>query len=452
MPFGGYEDFAACTRDNQDKDNPEAYCAEVKRRTESELSAEEEKALEESDCPEGQVSIDGECVDVESVEAPPSLLSEPRIMASASPLDTQPIEREELGDGKVAYRGLKLIDEGVWTDSNSKTATLYDGRTFENTEPDFDSGKYDGPPTNIAHDIHKDGPNAGEPHEASIGGYIDPDSLATDGTALFGDVILNTNDAAGAFADENLQSALENKGSAGFSPSVELMPTELEEADHPRAEEYVAAAQLTGLGLVRDPASKSVDLAHETRNRAVAMSASGKDAKALYLQERSMADAETYREILEANGVDTGEMTDDEVMAIAESMGEAMDPEANEEEEEERENADEEEADDDEEEEQEMADGDDVVEMLQDQVAELAARLEDLEDSMATEEEMGNSLEEAKAELADAETVEELKETMDKRLSKLEDAPKPSKTLADGATDEEWEPTYDDSPTTPSSW
>ncbi len=34
MPFGEYRDFADCVRRNQDKRDPEAYCAEVKRRVE----------------------------------------------------------------------------------------------------------------------------------------------------------------------------------------------------------------------------------------------------------------------------------------------------------------------------------------------------------------------------------------------------------------------------------
>lgn len=34
-PFGGYEDFNACLEANQGKDNPQAYCAEIMRQTES---------------------------------------------------------------------------------------------------------------------------------------------------------------------------------------------------------------------------------------------------------------------------------------------------------------------------------------------------------------------------------------------------------------------------------
>ena len=34
MPFAGYENFADCVRKNRDKDNPEAYCGEIKKRAE----------------------------------------------------------------------------------------------------------------------------------------------------------------------------------------------------------------------------------------------------------------------------------------------------------------------------------------------------------------------------------------------------------------------------------
>jgi len=346
----------------------------------------------------------------------------------------------------VAYRGLKLIDTGVWVDSASETPTLYDEQTFKNTEPRFDESEYDGPPVNIAHDLHKTGPDKGEPHKASVGGYIDPESIQTDGKALFGDVILDRETDAGAFADTNLKSALENDGTAGFSPSVELDPLRLTDTDHPRAEEHVPAAALTGTGLVRDPASKSVDLAHETASRGVALAAhdeSGATTKALYLKdggmsERNLMDPEELRQILDNYGFENlDEMDDEDVAEVAadlheDLMGEMEGDNEGEEgaEMEEGEDGEEEEE---EEEGQEMQDGmdDGMVEDLQDTVASLSSRLEDLEDKMAntaTEEELS----EAKAELAAAETVEDV----DERLKTLEDQPAPSKVLAEGREDE----------------
>lgn len=38
MPFGPYEDFQDCVDQNQDKDNPEAFCAWLKQRTEGSVS------------------------------------------------------------------------------------------------------------------------------------------------------------------------------------------------------------------------------------------------------------------------------------------------------------------------------------------------------------------------------------------------------------------------------
>jgi len=564
MPFAGYDDFDACVAANGDKDDPEAYCAAIKRQIEGAdaLTDTDREAIQASDeysnnllaedpcwegytmvgtkpngdprcvpdddvpdanlaaaddrCEEGHVEINGACVPVESTDAPANLLAEfaegdavtwdwqgatvhgrvtevredgdeveyvideyddaeggyqsgnvtkseesldesprdlpdrteenmlsvPRVMASASPLDTQPIEREELEGDKVAYRGLKLIDSGVWTDSGSETATLYDDRTFQNTRPDSPS-EYDGPPVNIAHDLHKSGPNKGEPHEASVGGYIDPDSLETDGEALFGDVILNTDDPAGAFADENLKSALENDGSAGFSPSVELMPTELESADHPRAEEYVAAAELTGLGLVRDPASKSVDLAQETRNRSVALSASnGQTVKTLHRQPTGMSedrelDADEVRETLDMFGFDgLDEMTDDEVMDMAEDLHEDL--MGNLEEERENETHDGEDDEEDDEPEEEMAEGQDAEEMLEGRVQDLMSRVEELEDAMASamsQSEAEEQLSAATAELEDAKSelsaLQEENEELGERVRTLEEKGEDPKTLTD---------------------
>lgn len=34
MPFAGYKDFKDCVRKNQDKENPEAYCATIMRQVE----------------------------------------------------------------------------------------------------------------------------------------------------------------------------------------------------------------------------------------------------------------------------------------------------------------------------------------------------------------------------------------------------------------------------------
>lgn len=46
MPFGGYRDFDDCVRQNQDKDDPEAYCAAVQRETEGASMPEDTESAE----------------------------------------------------------------------------------------------------------------------------------------------------------------------------------------------------------------------------------------------------------------------------------------------------------------------------------------------------------------------------------------------------------------------
>ena len=376
-------------------------------------------------------------------------MTEARIMASASPLDIQPIKREELSGDKVAYRGIKLIDTGVWTDSSSKKATLYDEETFENTTPEYDESEYDGPPVNIAHDIHKGGRKKGEVHKASVSGYIDPDSIETDGEALFGDVIIDRSTDAGAFADTNLKSALENEGMAGFSPSVELMPTNFDDTPHAHAEEYVTAAELTGLGLVRDPASKSVDFAHETRTRSVALSAaSNPNAKVLTQQDTDMspgkeleADPADIRDALDQYGLGDviGDMDDEEMMdfagrlhddimdLLAESDDTALEynegKEKGEHEGGDGEGEDDPDEDDPEEDAKMENEPNDDIGALQDSVANLSSRLEDVEDALSqamTADDVDAELEDATGnKLADAETVKTLqaeKEELEQRV------------------------------------
>ncbi len=462
MPFADYEDFDDCVTQNSDKGNPEAYCAVIKDNVEgAELSESEATHLEDDPCEDGYTQVgtkqkDGRTVpncvpdedvpDAEGYEN--AALSQPRLLQTRS-LDLEPIEREELGDNKVVYKSLKLLDSGVWTDQTSKTPTLYDDRTMDNVEPVYDSNQFDGPPVNVMHDLSPEG----EPNEASISGHVEPDSIRASGGALFGDVVLDTSTAAGQFTDENLQSALESSGQVGFGgPSVELQPTEMaEDVDHPTAEEHVEKAELTGLGLVMQPASKSVDFAQETRTREVALSS--KDAKAVYLKDNTMS-AKTLtindlRGDLEQYNIDTEDMTDEDILEFAKGLhgdlmedlqemdeAELMDDDEEEDDEDDSEMGDYGDHDDDEEEDKDMEH--DSMEAMQEQLQNLATRLEDLEDAMSqalSADDVEQELSELKQELADAEAVEEV----DKRLSAIEEQEKDRKTLADSGTGEDFD-------------
>lgn len=518
MPFGPYEDFADCTAKNADKDDPGAYCAAIKRDIEGQQALTEEQRqasmrhLAEysegdgvswdwqgdtvsgrvAEVREEQATVDGGDVTITgdedepvyiidefdeerdgyesgNVAKPESSLTEtqrdlpPRTdanmlgagkrLAVGISLDQQPIERDEMAGNQVAYRNIKLLDEGVWTDQNSRTPTLYDEQTFQNLEADFHP-QYEGPPTNIAHDVHKLGEDKGEVHEASVAGYVEPRSLRSDGDSLYGDLVFNRDTDAGAYADTNLKSTLENNGTAGFSPSVELDPVELEATpNHPRADEHVQKARLTGLGLVRDPASESVDFAQETRERAIALSGhSDKTPKPqVTTMSKHLMDVGEVREILTNAGVDgVADMTDDEVSECAtmlhdDLMSEITDQDMSmyaayggDDEDMDMMDEDEDEEEDDTDlmdEDKDMMDEDEHSDMdmaeMESQMDNVMARLEDLEDAMAD----SMSASKAASKLAKKGTVKQLKKDkreLEQRLTELENEPADPKTLAEG--------------------
>lgn len=437
-------------------------------------------AKSDTECPEGKVRAGEACVDVEKVtDVPPSsLLSTPQHLTLKS-LETEPIERVDEGDGMVRYKSLKLLSPGIWADAGSQTQTYYPPEGIDNLRADYDESKHDGPPVNIMHDLDVE---AWEAHEASVAGYVDPETLDTDDDGnLFGDVVFDTSKGAGQFADENLKSTLEKEGALGFGgPSVEIPARGLQQShDEVRDMPRVDGGLLTGVAMVMDPASKSVNFAREAARRPVALSAeSGKDAKVLTQQSGSMRekflegaangiqamDADELRETLDMFGFDgLDEMTDDEVMDMAEDLYEDLmadldhgEGEGEDTEMEDYEDDEEEEEDD---EDMEMQEGGDL-EAVEERVQSLASRLEDLEDAMSqamAADDVEATLEEATGEqLAAADTVKELEEArdeLDRRLEALEDKGKESKTLADaGGTDDEFEPTYDDTPTSASGW
>lgn len=45
MPFANYTDFADCVSKNQDKDDPEAYCASLEKKTEEPKPEEPKESL-----------------------------------------------------------------------------------------------------------------------------------------------------------------------------------------------------------------------------------------------------------------------------------------------------------------------------------------------------------------------------------------------------------------------
>ena len=235
MPFGDYEDFDACVAANSDKDDPDAYCAAIKRQVEgaAALSDSDREAIKASDtfsdklleedpcwgdyvmvgtktvngrevpncvpesevdeanmaalaasddrCGEGKVRIGDSCVNLREVTGdtespPPSVLSGPQHLTLKS-LDTEPIERVEEGDERVRYKNLKLLSPGVWSDAGSQTATYYPPEGIANLEAYYNESEHNGPPVNIMHDLDMDTVVAHEACMMLTGGPLCSDSL-----------------------------------------------------------------------------------------------------------------------------------------------------------------------------------------------------------------------------------------------------------------------------------
>ena len=379
-------------------------------------------------------------------------------------LETEPIERIEEDETHVRFRSLKLLSPGVWADAGSETATYYPPEGIANLEAHYDKSRYDGPPVNIMHDLDME---AWEAHEPSIAGYVDPETLDTDDEGnLYGDVVFDTSKGAGQFADENLTSTLENEGTVGFGgPSVEIPGEGLQQShDEVRDMPRVDGGRLTGVAMVMDPASKSVNFAKEAARRPIAMSESSPKPKVLTRKQEDMrtleAEPNDVRDALDQYGLGDviGDMDDEEMMDFAERLHDdimdllaesddtslAYDDKKKDDEDDETEMG-EHDGDDEEEEDTEMEAGDDV-EQLREQMANLSSRLEDVEDAVSqamTADDVNAELEDAAGEkLADVETVktlEEAKEQLDARIKALEEEPAESKTLADASeSDIDW--------------
>lgn len=242
-------------------------------------------------------------------------------------LEGAPIRRQELGNGKVRYSDVKLLSPGIWTDAGSQSAAYYSPDGIRNLRAEYDPNQYPGPPVNIQHDVDM---ATGETHEASVAGYVDPDSLAVDDADnLYGDIVIDRSRSAGAYADDNLMSALESKGRLGFGgPSVEIPAKGLQEVfDSARNMPEIKGGLISGLGLVMDPAAKTVSFAKEVARRGVAMS--GTNTKSYYLK-RSLMDTDGIRDVMDRYGIETGGKSDEELAMMAEEVA-VMAPEQEEE-------------------------------------------------------------------------------------------------------------------------
>lgn len=356
-------------------------------------------------CPDGYESVDGECIKSEEVEdVPPSSLKNAQFTLAS--LKTEPIERTELSANKVKYSNVKVLESGTWTDSGSKETIWYSPRGLENLEVRDNNN------INIAHDADNEVSEVGEMQNAH----------AEDGE-LYADLVIDTSNAAGEYADENLQATLESDGDKGFGgPSVEIDAEGQEiEYNDSRGLKELVGGYVSGLGLVANPASKPVAFDRQVAERGVAMS----EAQTHYTLEEKpidMAEIEEVRETLDANGLGDviEDMTDEEVMDMAENLhGDLMeDLQA-----EEYEDEDEEEEEKEEEKDMEMS-----PEEMEDMLETMMERVEELENNM-----MGMDMAE---DLAEKETVEEVEARLsevEETAKKLSEEPKKPRSMSDNS-------------------
>jgi len=358
-----------------------------------------------ADCPDGEMMINGECVPVEDVgSVPPSTLSAP-VQFTLRQLETGPIEREELSANEVLYRNVKVLESGTWTDSGSGETIWYSPRGLENLEVRNNNS------INIAHDDDNEVSEVGEMENARA-----------EGGELYADLRIDTTNAAGEYADENLQATLQSEGSKGFGgPSVEIDAEGQEiEFNESRGLKELVAGKISGLGLVANPASKPVAFDRQVAERGAALS---EGHNYYHLEEKAidMDNMDMIRDTMAEAGVDVGELSDEELMDMAESLhGDLMDALHM------AEHGDKDDEEEGEEEEMEMMDESDVVDLIQEEMDDLWGEIDELKEQM-----MGAEMAE---ELADADTVEEVESrlaTVEDRTKELAEEPKNPRTMAD---------------------
>lgn len=384
---------------------------------------------DDSECPDGKVSVNGECVAMSEINGYDDLEHSAPILQLAD-LETKPIEREELGENEVAYRHVKILQAGTWTDSNSRETIWYSPEGLSNMQLTEDNA------VNIMHDSG---------NEISEVGRME--NLQEEDGSLFADIILTTDSNAGGYADENFQQTLETEGAEGFGgPSVEIPADGQQvELNKEKGVKELVAGKIDGLGLVKNPASKPVSFARQTAQRGVALS-DGEQTVMKLESERSLMDPEEAREILEKFGFDTGDMDDEDVVDMLKDMGdEIMDymeegegeemGDYEDDEEEDDEETEMQEGEEEEDEEEEEMDMESKIQSLEERLS----NLEDMAESAMMEGELSEELEAATQDLADAETVQELEEAkqeLDKRLSELEEQPENPRSLSDNGESE----------------
>lgn len=191
------------------------------------------------------------------------LLQHPGHLALAEQATPGTIERVELDDGSVRYENLKLLGVGVWGDAATQRQFLYSARTIKALADSIADNTL-----NLFHEQDNETTEVGRLDRESV--YIGDDD------GLYGDIVLSMDNSASEFADEAMQDALESGGDVGLKgPSLEIADPDHSYNRQAGALEVVdgtvTGVALVGLGVSPGPGSKDAAFAEQTQERAVAL-------------------------------------------------------------------------------------------------------------------------------------------------------------------------------------
>lgn len=285
MPFAGYEDFDACVRANSDKDDPDAYCAAIKREVagEGSLTDAEQDAYRRLGDAEPTPDADGDTV---------------RILAEFK--NPGSIQRVEESGNTVRYKRVMLLSPGIWADAGSEMHVDYneeaiaesadnwvDMDTVLREVPDWgmldnearaqklrelgDRVTTESGSLNFLH-----GPAMYGADSLDDIGEVPVDSVFTDEAgSLYGDLVLTGDTPQSQTAIDLMDEVLEAADEPGaepppVGPSVEIPADRVRDDGQTLALEE---AYFSGVGIVFGPASKPVEIGEQARDRAIAMAA-----------------------------------------------------------------------------------------------------------------------------------------------------------------------------------
>lgn len=246
MPFADYDTFDACVSENGDKDDPEAYCAAIKREVEGESALSEEEAEHYS-----------------RLQAPDA--AHRFLQANFDNLDV--VRREQEGDD-VRYKNLVLIGAGEWTDAFGNTE-YYTEQALQRIAAD---------PETFVEANHVDVNHEYQDQLLQVG-HIDPDTLGYQNGLLLGDIVIYGDKTAGKDIIADMDRALESDGQNGAGGfSVEIPEEGLQRRFNSERGLYeLTQFKLAGGAIVTQGASGPANFDQQFDERAVAMAEGGDD-------------------------------------------------------------------------------------------------------------------------------------------------------------------------------